>query len=194
VWLKILRNKSQYPLHHGYYVTRQLTTTERESGLVSWKGGRETEQLFFSEHRIWCLEDPERLGTENLSNALSRLLAEQIRKRSVLSLPILMFSLPTLKNALDTQRRTVEERLRKLPRSFADDPQGKLLELFGEFLSKIDNSVSGTLDLELFQWLKGHFGVLKDRLKKTKPEFDVKRRTNGDDPNNCKQLDEKTGK
>ena len=123
LWLKILRNQSQYPFHHGYYVTRQLTTKERESGLVSWNTSRETEQLFFSAHPVWRLEHPERLGTKNLTIALSRLLAEHIRKRSVLSLPILMFSLPTLRSALDMQRRMVQKQLDQLPHSLADDPQ-----------------------------------------------------------------------
>jgi hypothetical protein len=112
-----------------------------------------------------------------------------------------MFSLPTLKNALDTQRVTVQKALNQLPRSLADDPQRELLELFGDFLSKIDNSVSGTLDLELFQWLKGHFGLLKDNLKKTKPQFDVERRVvaatgnnASDDPHNWKTIGENAGK
>ena len=81
-WLKILRNKA-YPLLHGYYITRHLTTEERVTDMLSWQKGREIEDEFFRDHDIWSREDPARLGTARLSKALSELLAELIRKRSI---------------------------------------------------------------------------------------------------------------
>ena len=84
-----------------------------------------------------------------------------------------MFSIPNLKNSLDIRRRIIQNKFDQAPRSFADNPE-KLLDLFGEFLSKINNLLSGTLDLELFQWLKEQFCNLKQQLQSTRLKFDVK--------------------
>ena len=150
--------------------------------MVSWKQGHKKEREFFEKNQIWNIGDPDRRGTQNLTDALSQLLAEQIRKRFILSLLVLMFSLPTLKNSLDTLRGTIQNRQDELPPSFAHDPQTKLLELCGEFLSKIHNSVSGEQELGLFQWLKDHFRKLKEELQSTRPKFDFPA-TNRNDAN-----------
>lgn len=81
-WLKILRNKA-HPLFLGYYATRQLRTDERENGMLSWHEGRELERKFFLEHPIWSQEDPDRLGTGKLTQALSEQLANLIQERYV---------------------------------------------------------------------------------------------------------------
>lgn len=83
-WLKILENqpKGAHHLLHGYYVTRQLSTPQREAGDIRPSRAKEIECDFFQEpDTIWRKVDQTRLGTWNLSNALSCHLAKMIKER-----------------------------------------------------------------------------------------------------------------
>jgi len=71
----------EHKLKHGYYVTRQLSTEQVQEG-KSWEDGRDQERAFFSDkNRPWGTEDPERLGTEKLVTAVSRMLENMISER-----------------------------------------------------------------------------------------------------------------
>jgi hypothetical protein len=82
-WMKILQNdsKGEHHLLHGYYVTRQLSTEEREKGIIERGEAKEIERNFFLADSVWRGVDQNRLGTWNLANALSGHLTNMIRER-----------------------------------------------------------------------------------------------------------------
>jgi hypothetical protein len=70
----LFHNETMY-LAPGWYVTKNPESTD-----VPWNESREQERVFFSAPP-WSSEDSEyldRIGTENLTNALSKLLNQRI--------------------------------------------------------------------------------------------------------------------
>jgi hypothetical protein len=84
-WLQILRNNGDHRLTHGYYVTRQLTTEQRQAKYTTLDETGESEDKYFENHQVWSRVNSSLRGTSNLTNALSRHLAIMIQK---------MYSLP----------------------------------------------------------------------------------------------------
>jgi ribosome biogenesis GTPase A len=88
-WLQILRNSGEHRLIHGYYVTRQLTTEQREEGFTTLDETGESEDKYFERHPVWCRVNASLRGTSNLTNALSRHLAIMIQDRYCLPQTVL---------------------------------------------------------------------------------------------------------
>ena len=90
-WPAVFHNQT-LPLEYGYYMTKQPGITERRDG-VSRKKAREDEKEYFDDFILSWLErekrEPwlgvkgweQRLGTNNLSEALSTLLSKMIAPR-----------------------------------------------------------------------------------------------------------------
>ena len=90
-WPEVFHNKT-LPLEQGYYMTKQPGATERQDG-VSWEKAREDEKKYFEGFiSSWPQRKEEepwidvkrwegRLGTENLSKGLSKLLSKMIANR-----------------------------------------------------------------------------------------------------------------
>jgi hypothetical protein len=76
-WIKILNNE-RHILRCGYYATRLPGPNNKEMG-QTWEQAREAEKRFFG-HKPWS-PFKDRLGTENLTEALSDGLAEMIDAR-----------------------------------------------------------------------------------------------------------------
>jgi hypothetical protein len=78
IWLGIINNHVQ-PLQHGYYVTR-LGWPEELENIDPWESSREKERRFFNE-APWSQISSDRLGTERLTKALSKMLHTLTRNR-----------------------------------------------------------------------------------------------------------------
>jgi hypothetical protein len=70
-WLGIINNVTR-PLKHGYYVTR-LGWPEEPESISPWESIRKKERRFFNE-APWSQISSDRLGTERLTEALSKML------------------------------------------------------------------------------------------------------------------------
>ena len=94
-WPAVFHNET-IPLKYGYYIAKQPETEERKDGMI-WQTARAKEKEFFNkfvaswpkrkEWKQWRdvkgWED--RLGTENLSKALSTVLSRMIANRFVIN-------------------------------------------------------------------------------------------------------------
>ena len=65
---------------YGYYVTRLMSPKERDAGM-SWAKSREAERQCFEQNMWRQVREQGRLGTENLSIALSCQLTRMIAER-----------------------------------------------------------------------------------------------------------------
>jgi len=79
-WLQILRNNGEHRLTHGYYVTRQLTTEQRQARFTTLDETGESEDKYFKKHPVWSRVNESLRGTSNLTNALSHHLAIMIQE------------------------------------------------------------------------------------------------------------------
>jgi hypothetical protein len=76
-WTRIIKNEV-HPLKHGYYVTR----LSFPAGTYDHNDFRQNEREFFStEHPVWKEASSGRLGSEKLTEALSKRLHEMIETR-----------------------------------------------------------------------------------------------------------------
>jgi hypothetical protein len=112
-WNKVLANDSQapgaYPLGHGYYVTKQPDT--RDSAVLTWEDARREEEEFFSSFHwgyLFPAVDAERLGTHNLTCALSEKLGDLITN-----------SLPGITTKVNKRLELIERELQMLPATTA---------------------------------------------------------------------------
>lgn len=171
-WLDVLKNKL-HPLHRGYFVTR-LQGPSTKKGIQNWKDARDDEEkLLFNQP--WCIADRRRLGTKRLSEALSEALEEMIKKRQIIFVFLqLISSLPHLMDIVQMQLIVVQENLNSLPQSFADNPQGKLLNLCSEFNSRIQQSTTGTgSHLTFLRSMQMEFLKLAKDINNTRPRIDI---------------------
>jgi hypothetical protein len=76
-WFSVIRNQ-EFPLDHGYYITRQPSTKERQDGIRREQATAQETAFFSSESCFWSKESKNRLGTENLAQALSKRLSRMI--------------------------------------------------------------------------------------------------------------------
>jgi hypothetical protein len=74
--------------------------------------------------------------------------------------------------------RTIGSELSFLPKSFADNPQGHLLNLCSAFVQEIENYTSGQASQNLedkvfLQDGRPHYESLKKKINLTKPQFAI---------------------
>jgi hypothetical protein len=82
--------------------------------------------------------------------------------------------LPTLAEEIELKRSAVDEELRRLPESFAENPQVKLLSLFDEFNTCIKETTTGNESRpEFFEGLHKEFARLSTDITNTCPKFDI---------------------
>ena len=67
---------------NGWFAVKQPATQDLKGG-ITWEGAREQERVFFSTRVPWSSETeyPHRFGTHNLTEALSKILSDLIRRR-----------------------------------------------------------------------------------------------------------------
>ena len=77
-------------------------------------------------------------------------------------------------NEIEMKSNGIQEELESLPQSFADNPQGKLLNLCAEFTSSVRDYTSGTpAHLRFFQYLHDEFWKLAQEITLTRPNFHI---------------------
>jgi len=138
----------------------------------TWEEAREKERRFFG-HEPWK-QFKDHLGIANLTEALSAGLARLIDARCGLPKMTLTCRLPSLRKELMSMKREVHSNLDRLPQSFSDDPQTKLLGLCGDFVSEIGEHASGTPKHPKFlKDLHQLFWKLSKEIAQTQPIFDI---------------------
>jgi hypothetical protein len=85
------------------------------------------------------------------------------------------FRLPSLKRDLTHMMRDVQRSLDRLPQSFSDEPQTKLLSLCADFVLEIGEHTKGDTNHPKFlQDLHEEFQKLAEEIVDTKPNFGIK--------------------
>src|SRR5690606_27003997 len=103
-WLSILRGKA-HKLSHGYFVTKQPSQEQLDSG-ISHAEARRLEAEFFRTTEPWATELRDlshRFGTVHLTQYLSQQLAQQIHQR-----------LPDIVRRIQTEHEAVTSELDQL--------------------------------------------------------------------------------
>ena len=86
--------------------------------------------------------------------------------------------LPSLMNDIERKLQVVQEALDSLPQSFADNPQGKLLNLCAEFNACIKEYTIGSESYpDFFEDLYDEFEKLAKEITSTRPKFEIPQKT-----------------
>jgi hypothetical protein len=83
-----------------------------------------------------------------------------------------------LKRDLSEKKNKIDSELSFLPKSFADNPQGHLLNLCSAFVQEIENYTSGQASQNLEEKVflqdgRPHYESLKKKINLTKPQFAI---------------------
>ncbi|KAF9648403.1 hypothetical protein BDM02DRAFT_3187163 [Thelephora ganbajun] len=134
-WLRFIRGEAEH-LANGWFVVKQPATVDLKDG-VTWEGAREREKRFFSTRNPWSLETGyrHRFGTHNLTESLSKILSDLIKRR-----------LPELEGELQSLLKKTESQIRELPAAPTDDVQGEVILLVSNFARELATYVEGTPD------------------------------------------------
>ena len=83
--MRFIRNEAEH-LSNGWFVVKQPATADLKQG-ITWEEAREQESRFFSTTPPWSSEADYRhhFGTRNLTESLSKILSDLIKRRSVVS-------------------------------------------------------------------------------------------------------------
>ena len=143
-------------LTNGWFAVKQPATADLKQG-ITWEEAREQERLFFSTTSPWSTETEyrHRFGTKNLTESLSSILSDLIRRRLVppqppdllrLILHLSRSSLPELEDELQKFLQDTEASLSEFPPSPSDDAQGDAILLVSNFARELATYVEGTPD------------------------------------------------
>ena len=82
--MRFIRDEAEH-LSNGWFVVKQPATVDLRQG-ITWEEAREKERRFFDTTAPWATERDyrHRFGTRNLTESLSDILSELIKRRSVL--------------------------------------------------------------------------------------------------------------
>ena len=80
-WLRFIRDEAEH-LTNGWFSVKQPATKDLKEG-ITWEEAREQERLFFLTTPPWSSEVAyqHRFGTRNLTESLSKILSDLIRRR-----------------------------------------------------------------------------------------------------------------
>jgi hypothetical protein len=164
-------------LHQGagrYFVTRLHAPDIEGNPQRTWDEDREDENTLLS-NAPWCKADRRILGSKKLIRSVGKRLAELIKKRFNFRFSFrLIFRLPKLAQEIEDAKSSVDEDLRSLPESFAENPQGKLLNLFAEFISSVKERTAGKeSDSQLLVGLYNEFERLASGITSTRLDFEI---------------------
>ena len=84
-WLRFIRNDAE-PLANGWFTVKQPGSNDLKSG-ITWAEAREQEKRFFTSTAPWSSAETfcqRRFGTQNLTEALSKILSDLIKRRCAL--------------------------------------------------------------------------------------------------------------
>jgi len=81
-WLGFIRNDAE-PLANGWFTVKQPGSNELKTG-ITWEDARALEKHFFTSTAPWSSAETycqKRLGTQNLTGSLSKILSDLIAQR-----------------------------------------------------------------------------------------------------------------
>ena len=178
LWLEVLEGR-RYPLHHGYYCTRQPDDDERSRG-ISGAAACAAEASFFQSTAPWSGSNHQhRFGTTNLMQNISRLLTQIIRESYViLILSALLLRLknsPSLPEILDNvaaQFEACNAQLTKLPPLPMEDPVACVYNLVTTFSANVKDYVVGSpAGTDLVQANRDTYQAFKFAIRASAPPF-----------------------
>ena len=154
-WLRFIRGEAEH-LTNGWFSVKQPASADLRQG-ITWEEARDLERVFFSTTAPWSTETGyrHRFGTRHLTESLSNILSDLIKRRSVSlsrTLPfhrnslVLVRRLPELEVELYNLLKETEALLGKLPNAPSDDAQGDIISLVSDFARELAQYVEGTPD------------------------------------------------
>ncbi|KAJ3486023.1 hypothetical protein NLI96_g4541 [Meripilus lineatus] len=161
-WLRVLEGTSKHNLQLGYFVTKQPSPKELEEG-VTFEEARRREHEFFAHEAPWRDQShlEPRMGTKNLTRALSNLLARVIND-----------GLPQLRLQSKQAFQEVNEALIKLPPPPSENPAAELLRLVTGFSGDVDRLIAGSQSFEdLIRLCRPAYTRFKNDIRATAPDF-----------------------
>ena len=175
-WLTIAANGNRaWKLTHGWYVTKQCSTTELSQNL-SPEEVLAKERSFFKDKEPWKGLEQDRFGTPKLADALSDLLSQMIRDKYFPIPSSLNCSLPEVHATISEQLRKVQETLAGLPEPFSDNPQLRLLHECRAFSQELRQYAVGANDYGQFvRKIRNIFQLFRREILETTPSFEVGR-------------------
>ncbi|PSR74398.1 hypothetical protein PHLCEN_2v9906 [Hermanssonia centrifuga] len=183
LWLDVVEGR-RFPLHHGYYCTRQPDDHERAKGITGAQA-RAAEQEFFAKTAPWFDSSHlHRFGIGNLVANLSRLLTQIIDDTYVCPLSFsfylltekgLELRLPKLQNEVTRQLSACDDGQSKLPPAITTDPSSYILTLITEFCDEVKLHVKGgdmrASSLPVIQLNHRTYAAYKHDVRCTAPIF-----------------------
>ena len=157
--------------------TRQPDLDEL-SRSISFEEARAKEAHFFKTTMPWCddLSFKDRLGTTNLSSALSTHLLNLIRKQSADTLCIggqaLMSRLPQVIHNIKERSTVINEQLFALGQEPSKEPVGEMLGLVDQFARIIRGKTVGDEDKSLIQEINALNQKYRKTVWSTRPRVD----------------------
>ncbi|KZS95234.1 hypothetical protein SISNIDRAFT_543513 [Sistotremastrum niveocremeum HHB9708] len=163
-WLSLIRGQ-QNKLTHGWFCVKQ-STPEQLKGGISWQEARTNEMEFFRANEPWnsVPEIRSRLGSESLTEFLSRLLSDVIHEK-----------LPEIRRQVTARLRDVNEELDSMPIPNIKDPVHYVLSLVAAFSRNVAAEVRGIPEDEdehhLVQSLQKVYEAFQASIRRTAPRF-----------------------
>ncbi|KIK58161.1 hypothetical protein GYMLUDRAFT_74954 [Collybiopsis luxurians FD-317 M1] len=158
-WLDVIEGR-QHRLAHGYFCTRQPDDDERATHLTR-ESQREREETFFTITMPWCQSNArERLGTQNLVNALSYFLMDTIQS-----------SLPQIIKETEEQLELCQKELARIAAPLKEEPTTFLLSQIARFCSDFQVAVQGSIEVPLIQSHRAIYKTFKYDIQQTAPKF-----------------------
>ncbi|KAI6040078.1 P-loop containing nucleoside triphosphate hydrolase protein [Pisolithus marmoratus] len=161
-WIRLIRNEVE-PLDNNWYCVKQPSSLEISHGM-HWGEARKREIEFFATMKPWSgldLHLHRVLGTKNLTERLSTILAELIARR-----------LPEIQDELQAVMQQAHSDLRELPPEPSNNPVGEIHRILNGFTRKLSELLTGTPDDNgLVQTIRSHSEAIKQEIYFTAPRF-----------------------
>ncbi|KAG6329012.1 hypothetical protein ID866_10077, partial [Astraeus odoratus] len=161
-WARLLRNERE-PLANNWYCVRQPSSDMVKQG-IKWGEARRLEEEYFSRTQPWrSLNSLHKtfLGTGNLTERLSVILAELIAKR-----------LPEIQKDLYEALQQTEKEISDLPPEPSSNPLGEMLKVVDEFKKELAQRIEGTPGEDgILQNIRPHTATFRRSIRATAPKF-----------------------
>ncbi|KAG6327681.1 hypothetical protein ID866_11408, partial [Astraeus odoratus] len=161
-WARLIRNERE-PLANNWYCVKQPSSDMLKKG-VKWGEARRLEEEFFNRTPPWRnLNSLHKtfLGTGNLTERLSIILAELIAKR-----------LPEIQKDLYKTLQQTEKEISDLPPDPSSNPLGEVLKVIDEFKKELSERIEGTPGEDgILQNIRPHTDKFRRRIRATAPKF-----------------------
>lgn len=161
-WLRFIRNDAE-PLANGWFTVKQPASSDIKTG-ITWAEARKQEKHFFSSSAPWSSAESfcqKRFGTQNLTQSLSKILSDLIKRR-----------LPELADELQNLLKETERRLRSLPKPPPANPVAEVIDMVSGFSRSLSTYVEGTPDEDgIHQTVRTHHEKFSKAIRDTAPDF-----------------------